>query len=96
MSEEKLNTHFVLVIIAIIISCFTGFWTIPLALAALIFSLRASDLIYQKRPEEAKKIAWWAGLFGWLTIVIAAIPVLLFILFGGTLLAILGAALAAA
>ncbi len=96
MNEEKLNTHFVLVIIAIIVSCFTGFWTIPLALAALVFSLRSSDLIYQKRLEEAKKAAWWAGLFGWLTILIAAIPVILLILFGGTILALLGAALAAA
>ena len=96
MSEEKINTHFVLAIIAVIISCFTGFWTIPLALGSLVFSLRTSDLIYQKRLEEAKKIAWWAGLFGWLTIVIAVIPVILFILFGGTILAILGAALAAA
>lgn len=95
MAEKELNTHFVLVIIAIIISCFTGFWTIPLALAALVFSLRASDLIYQNRPEEAKKAAWWAGLFGWLTVLIAAIPVILLILFGGTILALLGAAIAA-
>ena len=96
MNEKKINTHFVLVIITIIISCFTGFWTIPLALASLVFSLRASDLVYQQRLEEAKKIAWWAGFFGWLTIVIAAIPVILLILFGSTILAVLGAALAAA
>lgn len=96
MNEQKLNTHFVLVIVAIMISCFTGFWTIPLALAALVFSLRASDLIYQQRLEDAKKTAWWAGLFGWLTVIIAAIPVILIILFGGTILALLGAALAAA
>ncbi len=95
MTEKKLNTHFVLVIIAIIISCFTGFWTIPLALAALVFSLRASDLIYQNRPEEAKQACWWAGLFGWLTVLIAAIPVILILLFGGTILALLGAAIAA-
>ncbi len=95
MNEAKLNTHFVLVIIAIIVSCFTGFWTIPLALAALVFSLRASDLVYQERLDEAKKAAWWAGLFGWLTVIIAAIPLILLILFGGTILALLGAALAA-
>ena len=96
MNKEQPNTHFVLVIIAIIVSCFTGFWTIPLALAALVFSLRASDLIYQKRLEEATKAAWWAGLFGWLTICIALIPIILLVAFGGTLLALLGAALAAA
>ena len=61
-----------------------------------MFSLRASDLIYQERLEEAKKAAWWAGLFGWLTVVIAAIPLILLMLFGGTILALLGAALAAA
>lgn len=96
MSETKINTHFVLVIIAIILSCFTGFWTIPLALAALVFSLRSSDLIYQQRPEEAKKAAWWAGLFGWLTVGIALIPIILLLVFGGTILAILGAAIATA
>ena len=95
MVEKGLNTHFVLVIIAIIISCFTGFWTIPLALASLVFSLRANDLSYQERPDEAKKAAWWAGLFGWLTVVIAAIPVILLLVFGGTILALLGAAIAA-
>ena len=96
MSETKINTHFVLVIIAIILSCFTGFWTIPLALAALVFSLRSSDLIYQQRPEEAKKMAWWAGLFGWLTVCIALIPIILLIVFGSTILALLGAAIATA
>lgn len=95
MNEEKLNTHFVLVIIAVLVSCFTGFWTIPLALAALVFSLRANDLVYAQRVEEAKKAAWWAGLFGWLTVIIAIIPLLLIILFGGTILALLGAALTA-
>ncbi len=96
MSEQQLNTHFVLVIVAVIISCFTGFWTVPLALAALVFSLRASDLIYQDRLEEAKDMAKWAKIFGWLTIIVALIPVILLVLFGGTILAIIGAALAAA
>lgn len=96
MNEEKLNTHFVLVIIAVLVSCFTGFWTIPLALAALVFSLRANDLVYAQRVEEAKKAAWWAGLFGWLTVIIAIIPLVLIILFGGTILALLGAALTSA
>ena len=95
MNKKNINTHFVLVVIAIIISCLGGFWTIPLALAALVFSLRASDLIYQERKEEAQNMAWWAGLFGWLTIGLALIPIILIILFGGTILALLGAALAA-
>ena len=85
MNEEQLNTHFVLVIVAVIISCFTGFWTIPLALAALVFSLRASDLVYQQRLEEAKDMAKWAKIFGWLTIIVALIPVILLVLFGGTI-----------
>lgn len=95
MNEKNINTHFILVVIAIIISCLGGFWTIPLALAALVFSLRASDLIYQDRLEEAQNMAWWAGLFGWLTIGLALIPIILIILFGGTILALLGAAIAA-
>lgn len=95
MNEKNINTHFVLVIIAIIASCLGGFWTIPLALAALVFSLRASDLMYQERLEEAQNMAWWAGLFGWLTVGLALIPIILVILFSGTILALLGAALAA-
>ncbi len=95
MNEQQLNTHFVLAIVAVIASCFTGFWTIPLALAALVFSLRASDLIFQERTVEAKNAAKWACVFGWLTIVIALIPVILVILFSGTILALLGAAIAA-
>lgn len=95
MNEQEINTHFVLVIVAIITSCFTGFWTIPLALAALVFSLRSSDLIYQKREEEAKDMAKWAKIFGWLTIIVALIPIILLFLFGGTILALIGAALAA-
>ncbi len=95
MTKQEINTHFVLVVIAIIISCLGGFWTIPLALAALVFSLRASDLMYQERLAEAKNMAWWAGLFGWLTIGIAIIPITLIILFSGTILALLGAAIAA-
>ena len=95
MDKAPINTHFVLVVIAIILSCFTGFWSVPLAIAALVFSLRASDLIYQNRLEEAQKAAKWAAVFGWLTIVIAAIPLILLVLFGGTILALLGAALAA-
>ncbi len=96
MNEQQINTHFVLVIVAIITSCFTGFWTIPLALAALVFSLRSSDLIYQERLEEAKNMAKWAKIFGWLTILVALIPIILIFLFGGTILALLGAAVAAA
>jgi len=95
MNEQQINTHFVLVIVAIITSCFTGFWTIPLALAALVFSLRSSDLIYQERAEEAKNMAKWAKIFGWLTILVALIPLVLIFLFGGTILALIGAALAA-
>lgn len=93
---NTLNSRFTLSVIAVILSCFTGLWTIPLALAALILSLRAQDLAQATQWEEAKNTAWWAGLFGWLTIVIALIPVILVILFGGTILAFFAAVLAAA
>lgn len=95
MNEKEINTHFVLVIVAIIVSCLGGFWTIPLALAALVFSLRASDLVYQERTQEAKNMAWWAALFGWLTVGLALIPIILIIIFSGTILALLGTAIAA-
>ena len=95
MTNPEINTHFVLVVIAIILSCLGGFWTIPLALAALVVSLRASDLVYQNRNEEAQNMAWWAGLFGWLTVGLALIPIILIVVFSGTILALLGAAIAA-
>ena len=83
----SVNTHFVLAVIAICLSCFTGFFTIPLALAALIFSLRTQDLLAQMRTKEAERNAYWAGLFGWVTVIIALLPLLLIIFFGGAILA---------
>ena len=96
MCEKTINTHFTLAVVAVITSCFTGFWTIPLALASLILSLRTQDLIQNNRGSEACQSAWWAALFGWLTIFIALIPVLLIFFFGGAILAFLGALISAA
>ncbi len=90
------NSRFTLSVIAVILSCFTGFWSIPLALAALILSLRTQDLIQADRLDEARRSAWWAGLFGWLTVLVALLPVILIIFFGGAILAFITAALAAA
>lgn len=94
--KKEVNSRFTLSVIAVILSCFTGFWTIPMALAALILSLRAQDLAHGERTEEARKTAWWAGLFGWLTILVALLPVVLIIFFGGAIMAFFAAALAAA
>lgn len=94
--NPALNSHFTLSVVAVIVSCFTGFWSIPLALAALILALRTQDLIQAERWPEAKNTAWWAGFFGWLTIVIALVPVILVIFFGGAILAFFAALLAAA
>lgn len=90
------NSRFTLAVIAVILSCFTGFWSIPLALTALILSLRSQDLVHDKRMDEARKSAWWAGLFGWMTVLIALIPVVLIILFGGAIVAFFAALLASA
>ena len=90
------NSRFTLAVIAVILSCFTGFWSIPMALAALILSLRAQDLTHDGRAEEARRTAWWAGLFGWLTIIVALLPVILVIFFGGAIVAFFAALLAAA
>ena len=91
-----INSHFTLSVIAVIISCFTCFFTIPLAIAGMILSLRAQDLARTNRPDEARRVAWWAGLFGWLTVGIAVVPLVLVLFFGGTLLALLTAILASA
>ena len=89
------NSRFTLAVIAVILSCFTGFWSIPMALAALILSLRAQDLTHDGRVEEARRTAW-AGLFGWLTILVALLPVVLIIFFGGAIVAFFAALLASA
>ena len=100
MEEENtahINSHFVLSLVAVIVSCLGGFWTIPMALAALIFSLRCEDLQrVPMRAEDARKSAWWAACFGWLTVIIALLPIILMFFFGGAILAFLAAALAAA
>ena len=86
-NTRDINTHFVLAVVAICLSCFTGFFAIPLALAALILSLRAQDLLAQAKTNEAAKNAYWAGLFGWVTVIISLLPILLIIFFGGAIVA---------
>ena len=96
-NTKPVNSHFILSVVAVIVSCLGGFWTIPMALGALIFSLRTEDLMRDPmRLEDARKSAWWAGLFGWLTIIIALLPIILMFFFGGAILAFIAAALAAA
>lgn len=90
---KSVNSHFTLSIVAVCLSCFTGFLAIGLALAGLILSLRAQDLVMQERTEEATRIAFWAGLFGWITVGLVLIPVVLFIFFGGAILTALAAML---
>ena len=96
MSENQINDHFILSVIAVITSCLTGFFSIPIALAALILSLRTQDLIHNNRLEEARDLSFWAGVFGWITILLILIPVCLFIFFGGAILAFFAALIAAA
>ena len=86
-----IQTHFVLSIVAICASCFMGFFAVPLAIASLIFSLRTQDHLMQEKWELAKQTSFWAGLFGWITVAILIIPILLIILFGGALLGAFGA-----
>ena len=93
---NNINTHFALAVVAVCLSCLSGFLTIALGLAALICSLRAQDQLLLGRLAEARRTAWWAGLFGWVTVIISLLPIILFILFGGTLIAFLTAMLAAA
>ena len=92
--KNCVNSRFTLAIVAVIVSCLGGFWTIPLALAALILSLRAQDLAHDNRLEEARRVAWWVGLFGWVTIGVALLPIIAILFFGSTIMAILTAILA--
>lgn len=94
--QNRIKSWFALSVVAVILSCFTGFWCMPLALAALILSLRTQDLIQSGRTDEARSTAWWAALFGWLTILIALLPVILVLFFGGAILAFITALIAAA
>lgn len=96
MNEKPINDHFILALIAVICSCLTGFFSIPISIAALILSLRAQDLIHENRLDEAEKLAKWAGIFGWITILLLALPVLAVLLFGSAILAFFGALIAAA
>ena len=48
------NSHFTLAIVAVLLSCFTGFFTIALALAALILALRAQDLARDGHTKKPK------------------------------------------
>ncbi len=73
-----INTHFTLAVIALLLSCFAGFLTIALALAALIFSLRAKDQLQKKQTEEAQQMAVWAGIFGWISLLIILLPAVIF------------------
>ena len=96
MTQQNISSHFTLSVVAVILSCLTGFVTIPLALAALIFSLRVQDLVQKNRLKEAKNLSTWACVFGWVTVGIALIPIILMILFGGAILAFLATLLATA
>ncbi len=91
--KTPLNTHFALAVVAVCFSCLSGFVTIALGLAALIFSLRAQDKLAQGQLQEATSMAWWAGVFGWVTVLISLLPVIAFVFFGGAILAALGALL---
>jgi len=95
MPNTTVKDHFILSVIAIISSCLTGFFSIPIAITALIFSLRIQDLVRENRQEEAQKLSTWAAVFAWITILIALIPIMLFILFGGAILAFFTALISA-
>ena len=88
---QSVNTHFALAVVAVCLSCFLGLFAVPLALAALILSLRAQDQVQQGRTGDATHTAYWAGLFGWITVVIAVLPIALVLFFGGAILAGLAA-----
>ncbi len=89
--KPPVNTHFALAIVAICLSCLSGFVTIALGIASLILSLRAQDKLSLGDEKEAASAAWWAALFGWITVIISLLPIIAMIFFGGAILAALGA-----
>lgn len=92
MAELPVKDHFVLSVVSIATTCFAGFWPLPIAIAALIFSLRIPALCKEERLEEAKSLSRWAAVFGWVAIGLSVIvPVILMIFFGGAILAVLSA-----
>jgi len=88
MAQLPVKDHFVLSVVSIATTCFAGFWPLPIAIAALIFSLRIPTLCKEDRLEDAKSLSRWAAVFGWVAIGLSVIiPILLLLLFGGALAA---------
>lgn len=92
---QGVNTHFALSVTAVCLSCFLGLFAVALALAALILSLRAQDQVQQGRTEDATRTAYWSGLFGWITVIVAVLPIALVLFFGGAILTGLAAFISA-
>ena len=90
MAPLPVKDHFVLSVISLVTTCFAGFWPLPIAIAALLFSMRIPSLCQQDRLEEAKSLSRWAAVFAWVAIGLSVIvPVLLVVFFGGAIVAIL-------
>lgn len=96
MAQPPVKDHFVLSVVAIVATCFAGFWPLPIAIAALLFSLRIPTLCREDRLEEAKSLSRWAAIFGWVAIALSIIvPIILLLVFGGAIVAFLSAIFAA-
>ena len=95
VSRPCVNTHFTLAVVGICLSCFTGLFAVPLALAALILSLTSQAKLEQDNLVQARETARWAGILGWASVVVALLPLLLLILFAGIFFPFLAALLKA-
>lgn len=92
MTQLPVKDHFVLSVVAITVACFAGFWPLPIAIAALLCSLRIPSLCQQEHLEEAKSLSRWALIFAWITIGLSVIvPAIIILLFGGVILAFISA-----
>lgn len=92
MPRLPVKDHFVLSVVSIVCTCFAGFWPLPIAIAALVFSLRIPTLCQEDRLEDAKSLSRWAAVFGWVAIGLSiVVPILLMIFFGGAIVALLSA-----
>lgn len=86
MAKLPVKDHFKLSVVAIVATCFAGFWPLPIAIAALIFSLQIPSLCQQDRLEDAKSLSRWAAVFGWMAIGLSVIvPLIWLLIFGGAI-----------
>ncbi|WP_424245592.1 hypothetical protein Dip510_000527 [Elusimicrobium posterum] len=71
---EKVNTHLVLAIVSLCLTPLMGFFALPAAIASFVFALKAENDLAEGHLEPAQRAARYAGIFGWVAIILFALP----------------------